>query len=41
MGYEDAFYTKENIVGYTGVLTNPKKPPTVYFVEKTEGRTIR
>jgi hypothetical protein len=31
-GYEPDFYTPENIIGYTGVLS---KNPTVYFLSKT------
>ena len=30
MGYEDNFYKKENIIGYTGEI---KKKPTVYFAD--------
>ena len=36
MGYRDDFYTQENIVGYTGVLDDGTKPPSVYFVQRVQ-----
>ena len=30
--YAPEVYNKGNIIGYTGVLDNARKPPTVYFV---------
>ena len=34
MGYRDDFYTKDNIVGYTGDIANN---PTVYFMTEKDG----
>jgi hypothetical protein len=33
MGYRDDFYAKENIIGYTGDLTNKPGEVTVYFAD--------